>query len=86
MNDVALVRRLASSGRRFLLKSVVVDLSSSDERTALVWSWFYIFALFLAYYILRPIREELGVSGGVRNLPCLFSGTLAAMGVANIKI
>ena len=42
------------------------------EGKALAWSWLYVFALFLAYYILRPIREELGVAGGVNNLPWLF--------------
>ena len=41
------------------------------------------FALFLAYYVLRPIRDELGVAGGVKNLPWLFTGTLLAMLAAN---
>jgi AAA family ATP:ADP antiporter len=38
-----------------------------------------VFAVFLAYYVLRPIRDELGVAAGVRNLPWLFTGTLVAM-------
>src|SRR5690606_32627101 len=29
-----------------------------------------------AYYILRPIRDEMGVLGGVENLAWLFTGTL----------
>ncbi len=49
------------------------------EGRALTWSFLYVFVLFLAYYVLRPIRDELGVAGGVRNLPWLFTGTLAAM-------
>jgi len=53
------------------------------EGSALLWSWLYIFSLFLAYYVLRPIREELGVAGGVKNLPWLFTGTLIAMTVIN---
>lgn len=53
------------------------------EGRALAWAWLYIFSLFLAYYVLRPIREELGVAGGVRNLPWLFTGTLVAMTVLN---
>lgn len=53
------------------------------EGRALAWSWLYIFSLFLAYYVLRPIREELGVAGGVRNLPWLFTGTLIAMTAIN---
>lgn len=50
-----------------------------NETKALAWSWLYVFALFLAYYSLRPIRDELGVAGGVKNLPWLFTGTLVAM-------
>ena len=53
------------------------------EARALAWSWLYVFALFLAYYVLRPIRDELGVAGGVRNLPWLFTGTLLAMLAVN---
>ncbi|MBA4136179.1 MAG: MFS transporter [Opitutus sp.] len=53
------------------------------EAKALAWSWLYVFALFLAYYVLRPIRDELGVAGGVRNLPWLFTGTLLAMLAVN---
>ncbi|MCB2255143.1 MFS transporter [Pseudomonas chlororaphis] len=53
-----------------------------DELTAVAWSLIYIVTLFLAYYVLRPIRDELGVAGGVNNLPWLFTGTLLAMLVA----
>lgn len=60
----------------------VIDLRP-EEAQALAWSWLYVFALFLAYYVLRPIRDELGVAGGVRNLPWLFTGTLLAMLAAN---
>ncbi len=56
----------------------VVRINPGEGR-ALAWSWLYIFSLFLAYYVLRPIREDLGVAGGVRNLPWLFTGTLIAM-------
>ena len=51
----------------------------SEELPAVSWSLVYIIALFLAYYVLRPIRDELGVAGGVGNLPWLFTGTLLAM-------
>jgi AAA family ATP:ADP antiporter len=36
-----------------------------------------------AYYILRPIRDDMGVAGGVENLPWLFTGTLLGMIVVN---
>ncbi|HEY8613775.1 MAG TPA: MFS transporter [Roseomonas sp.] len=60
----------------------VIDVRPAEAR-ALAWSWLYVFALFLAYYVLRPIRDELGVAGGVRNLPWLFTGTLLAMLAVN---
>ncbi|WP_208604168.1 hypothetical protein [Rodentibacter heidelbergensis] len=56
----------------------LVDVKENEVKV-LVWSWFYVFALFLAYYTLRPIRDELGAAGGVKSLPWLFSGTLVAM-------
>ncbi len=66
---------------RLILRNIV--RIKPGEGRALFWSWLYIFSLFLAYYMLRPIREELGVAGGVKNLPWLFTGTLAAMTVMN---
>jgi len=51
----------------------------AEEAPAALWSMLYVIALFLAYYVLRPIRDELGVAGGVQNLPWLFTGTLLAM-------
>ncbi|HEX2200291.1 MAG TPA: MFS transporter [Burkholderiales bacterium] len=49
------------------------------ERRALGWSLLYVFAVLSAYYVLRPIRDEMGVHGGVENLPWLFTGTLLGM-------
>jgi AAA family ATP:ADP antiporter len=54
-----------------------------DEVTALLWSCAYCFAVLASFYVLRPLREEMGVAGGVKNLPRLFLGTLAAMLVAS---
>lgn len=54
-----------------------------EEAPALAWSLLYVIAIFLAYYVLRPIRDELGVAGGVSNLPWLFTGTLLVMLVAS---
>ncbi|MCC7282735.1 MAG: MFS transporter [Acetobacteraceae bacterium] len=72
----------AAEGFAYRLLRRVIDVRP-DEVSALGWSWLYVFALFLAYYVLRPIRDELGVAGGVRNLPWLFTGTLLAMLAAN---
>lgn len=67
---------LANGLRRFF------DVRPVEAR-AVAWAWLYVFALFLAYYVLRPIRDELGVAGGVKNLPWLFTGTLLAMIAVN---
>jgi AAA family ATP:ADP antiporter len=50
-----------------------------DEVRALLLSCLYFFCLLSAYYIIRPMREEMGVTGGVRNLPWLYTGTLLSM-------
>lgn len=50
-----------------------------DERTLLLLSALYFFLVMASYFILRPIRDQMGVAGGVRNLPWLFTGTLVAM-------
>lgn len=59
----------------------IVD-AKAGEIGALLWSFAYFFCLLCSYYILRPIREEMGVAGGVNNLPWLFTGTFVAMLVA----
>ena len=46
------------------------------EVAALVFSCGYFFLILTAYYILRPIRDEMGLAGGVDNLAFLFTGTL----------
>jgi ATP:ADP antiporter, AAA family len=54
------------------------------ELPALGWCWLYIFSVLASYYILRPIRDQMGVAGGVNNLPWLFTGTLVVMLVLNV--
>jgi AAA family ATP:ADP antiporter len=53
------------------------------EIRALVWSWLYLFSVLSSYYILRPVRDEMGVAGGIENLPWLFTGTLVGMIAVN---
>jgi ATP:ADP antiporter, AAA family len=55
-----------------------------EEVAAVGWSWLYIFAVLSSYYIIRPIRDQMGVAGGVHNLQWLFMGTLAAMLLVNV--
>jgi AAA family ATP:ADP antiporter len=53
------------------------------EGALIAWAGLYIFALMTAYYVLRPIRDAMGVEGGIENLPWLFTATLVAMIVLN---
>ena len=50
-----------------------------QEGWALFWSFSYFFTLLCGYYIIRPLRDEMGVAGGVENLQWLFTGTFLVM-------
>src|SRR5580700_238904 len=65
------------------LLSRIIDVRPS-EVPALGWSWLYIFSLLSSYYIMRPIRDQMGVAGGVNNLQWLFTGTLVGMLLLNL--
>ena len=49
------------------------------EAPALLWSSAYFLLILTSYYILRPIRDDMGAAGGVQNLKWLFTGTLVGM-------
>ena len=49
------------------------------EGRALAWSFAYFFCLLAGYYVLRPLRDEMGITGGVRNLQWLFTATFFVM-------
>ena len=54
-----------------------------DELPALGWTWLYFYSVLASYYVIRPIRDEAGVAGGVDNLPWLWTGTLIAVSISN---
>ena len=49
------------------------------EGWAVFWSFLYFFFLLGSYYILRPVRDEMGVTTGVDRMQWLFTGTFIAM-------
>jgi AAA family ATP:ADP antiporter len=49
------------------------------EGRAILWSFAYFFCLLAGYYVLRPLRDEMGVAGGVRNLQWLFTATFVVL-------
>jgi AAA family ATP:ADP antiporter len=56
--------------------------ATPQERAAALWSFGYFFTLLAGYYVLRPLRDQMGIAGGVRNLPWLFTATFLALIVA----
>ena len=56
----------------------VVDVRPGETR-ALFLSAAYFFFTLSSYYILRPIRETMGLTSAVETLPALFWGTFIAM-------
>jgi len=56
----------------------IVKVKKNEVR-ALLWSFTYFFCLMCSYYILRPVRDEMGIQGGVENLQWVFTGTFVAM-------
>jgi AAA family ATP:ADP antiporter len=65
---------------RLLRRVVAVEPS---EVRALFWSCAYFFCVLSSYFILRPLREEVGIARGVDKLPALFTGTWVGMAIAN---
>ena len=56
--------------------------ATPQERTAVLWSFAYFFMLLAGYYVLRPLRDQMAITGGVRNFPWLFTATFATLLVA----
>src|ERR1700754_1182770 len=56
--------------------------ATARERSAALWSFAYFFALLAGYYVLRPLRDQMGIAGGVKNLPWLFTATFLSLLVA----
>ncbi len=69
-----------TTSRPFLQRLVLVR---PGEGRALLWAAAYFFFLLLSYYLLRPVREAMGIAKGADKLPWLMSLTLLVMLVAN---
>ncbi len=68
-----------SSSERWL-KSVMP--ATPRERAAALWSFAYFFALLAGYYVLRPLRDQMGIAGGIKNLAWLFTATFVTLLIA----
>ena len=50
-----------------------------DEMKLTLWASIYYFCLMCSYFIIKPLRDEMGVVSGVDNLQYLFTATFLAM-------
>jgi ATP:ADP antiporter, AAA family len=53
-----------TSLQRWITKAVP---ATPHERAAALWSFGYFFTLLAGYYVLRPLRDQMGIAGGVRD-------------------
>ncbi|HKP03255.1 MAG TPA: MFS transporter [Chthoniobacterales bacterium] len=59
-----------------------VDVRPGEVR-ALWLAFLFNFVVLGGYYVIRPIRDEIGASSGIENLPWMFTAVLITMLVAN---
>lgn len=53
-----------------------------EEAGAVLGSFFYFFTLMCGYFILKPLRDEMGTASGVKDLKVLWTATFVVMLVA----
>jgi ATP:ADP antiporter, AAA family len=61
----------------------VIDIQPREVRVV-GWCWLYIFSVLASYYMIRSIRDQMGVAGGVNNLQWLFTASLVGMLLLNL--
>ena len=67
------------SDRHWLSRAVP---ATPTERAAALWSFAYFFMLLAGYYVLRPVRDQMGIAGGVKTLSWMFTATFVTLLVA----
>ena len=65
-------------------RTTIQSLTGADpeEVRPLCWSFLYFFCLLCGYYILRPVRDEMAIEGGVQHLPWMMTATFLTLLVA----
>jgi AAA family ATP:ADP antiporter len=56
----------------------VID-AEPDEAVPVGWAFLYFFCLLCGYYILRPVRDEMAIEGGVQHLPWMMTATFVTL-------
>jgi ATP:ADP antiporter, AAA family len=65
--------------RRRIVVPRALAAVGEDETGPLFWACLFVFSLLAGNYLIRPVRDEMGIAGGTAYLPTLFAGTLVAM-------
>ena len=79
------MRRRGSLVRGYCMKKVltkIVDVKA-DEIRALWLGFVFNFMVLGSYYVIKPVRDDIGAHNGVQNLWWMFTGTLLVALVAN---
>src|ERR1700690_2253775 len=53
--------------------------ATPQERAAAFCSFGYFFMLLAGYYVLRPLRDQMGIAGGLKALPWMFVATFVTL-------
>ena len=63
------------------MKRRLLALLKAEERELLplAWSFLYFFSLLCGYYMLRPVRDEMAIEGGVQHLPWMMTATFLSL-------
>jgi len=66
------------------MRTVIARLFNLErhEATAVIAGFGMFLLLFAGFFMLRPVRETMGVAGGVDNLPWMFTATFVGVLVA----
>lgn len=56
--------------------------ATPEERHAALWSFAYFFTLLAGYYVLRPLRDQMAIAGGLRALPWIVTAIFITLLVA----
>src|ERR1700741_1978037 len=75
-NDDEAENAPANAFMRTLQRLVAIE---PGELRSIAWSWLYFFSLLASAFVLRPLRDSMGLNGGADKYPWLFTGTLVAM-------
>src|SRR5690242_6949563 len=65
-------------------RTTIQSLTGADpeEVRPLCWSFLYFFCLLCGYYVLRPVRDEMAIEGGIQHLPWMMTATFLTLLVA----